>query len=699
MTRGTSDVFAAFGLALALGFALPTGALAVEGEGVDCNPLSLLEQETIDSREQDDSSDAVLLSEGNEGLTTEHTVIASTNNGQDSPIEESDATEGVEDSANGEVSNEQDETSAALEASELATASLETQLDGEQEPEEVEEPRTGWETVDGEMYYRDENGERVSGLQTIDGEYYYFDPSTYASLTEWCGVDGKTYYFDPKTHRAVKYTRDLVGTDGNLHSYYFNGAGVMQTGFITWTKDGTRSYYDPSTGAALTGWQDVSGKTYYFHPTTLRAVRYIQNGLIGRDGKKHDYYFNGLGQMFTGLLKWGAGDYSYYDSNGAASSGFVHVGTTVYYMSPSTLHSLRYSQVIGGKHYYFDSKYRMVKGWLTWGSDKSRSFYGDDGAAVSGWKTDGNAKYYISPTTLHTVRGLQTIQGKKYYFNTVNTILIVNNWVNMGGGTAGWAASDGVVTVNTAVKYDSQGILRGTKAGWLTLNSKQYFINKDLSFAIGWLSNGGYWYYLDPASGGAMVSGTTVTIDGYKRVFDNKGRCSKVGYQNPSNYYQVSSWTAPKSCASGIFSYVTPSMISADASRTDCIEAFIKRAYDYLDTPYVWDYACAPGVGVDCSGLVTQCLYAAGVVTPYTPYAHYHDPWQDHNAENMRADNKFKKISFSSRNRGDLIFYSGHVAIYLGNDRIIHALSPSQGVLISSVYSPGAVTGCSRVFV
>ena len=558
-------------------------------------------------------------------------------------------------------------------------------------------------------YYFNGLGQMFTGLLTWskDGTRSYYDPAAGnargAALTGWQDVSGKTYYFHPTTLRAVRYGNSLTGRDGAQHEYYFNGLGQMFTGLLTWSKDGTRSYYDPAAGnargAALTGWQDVSGKTYYFHPTTLRAVRYIQNGLIGRDGKKHDYYFNGLGQMFTGLLKWGAGDYSYYDSNGAASSGFVHVGTTVYYMSPSTLHSLRYSQVIGGKHYYFDSKYRMVKGWLTWGSDKSRSFYGDDGAAVSGWKTDGNAKYYISPTTLHTVRGLQTIQGKKYYFNTVNTILIVNNWVNMGGGTAGWAASDGVVTVNTAVKYDSQGILRGTKAGWLTLNSKQYFINKDLSFAIGWLSNGGYWYYLDPASGGAMVSGTTVTIDGYKRVFDNKGRCSKVGYQNPSNYYQVSSWTAPKSCASGIFSYVTPSMISADASRTDCIEAFIKRAYDYLDTPYVWDYACAPGVGVDCSGLVTQCLYAAGVVTPYTPYAHYHDPWQDHNAENMRADNKFKKISFSSRNRGDLIFYSGHVAIYLGNDRIIHALSPSQGVLISSVYSPGAVTGCSRVFV
>ena len=41
----------------------------------------------------------------------------------------------------------------------------------------------------------------------------------------------------------------------------------------------------------------------------------------------------------------------------------------------------------------------------------------------------------------------------------------------------------------------------------------------------------------------------------------------------------------------------------------------IEVAYEYLDanTPYIWDYACAPGVGVDCAGLVLQCLYATGM--------------------------------------------------------------------------------------
>lgn len=174
----------------------------------------------------------------------------------------------------------------------------------------------------------------------------------------------------------------------------------------------------------------------------------------------------------------------------------------------------------------------------------------------------------------------------------------------------------------------------------------------------------------------------------------------KSGYQNPSQYYQLSAYNCVlPSYAKGYHTYVTPSRISPLATRSQCVEAFIARAYDYLNTNYIWDYSTAPGGGVDCSGLVMQCLYAVGMQTPYNPYDHMYDPWQDHNAENMRADSKFKKISFSSRQRGDLIFYSGHVAIYLGNNRIIHALSPSKGVLISNVNSVGAVTGCSRVFV
>lgn len=174
-------------------------------------------------------------------------------------------------------------------------------------------------------------------------------------------------------------------------------------------------------------------------------------------------------------------------------------------------------------------------------------------------------------------------------------------------------------------------------------------------------------------------------------------KTGKSGYQNPKKYYQISAYNCVlPSYAHGFYTYVSPSGISPLATREECVEAFIARANKYLDTPYVWDWSMRPGEGVDCSGLVMQCLYAVGMQTPYNTYDHMYDPWQDHNAENMRVDKKFKKVSFKKRKRGDLIFYKGHVGIYLGNDEIINAYPPK--VQVQSVYS-WTVTGCRRVFV
>ena len=174
------------------------------------------------------------------------------------------------------------------------------------------------------------------------------------------------------------------------------------------------------------------------------------------------------------------------------------------------------------------------------------------------------------------------------------------------------------------------------------------------------------------------------------------------GYQNPSNFYQVS-------CASvaiphlnqGIFGYRTPSRIGTYATKQDCINAMITRAYDYVGTtPYIWDYSCAPGVGVDCAGLVMQCLYATGMnLGRYTPWDHYYTPGHDHYANDMWNDSRFKHLSFSQRQRGDLICYQGHIAIYIGNDQIIEAASPRYGVRVHSVYVGYQIKGVLRPFV
>lgn len=99
----------------------------------------------------------------------------------------------------------------------------------------------------------------------------------------------------------------------------------------------------------------------------------------------------------------------------------------------------------------------------------------------------------------------------------------------------------------------------------------------------------------------------------------------------------------------------------------------IDYAMRFLGTPYVWG-GNSLTKGVDCSGLVQQVFKAYGYSTPRV-------------SRDMAA--KYSKISASEAKAGDLVFYHNlrtgvvdHVAIYIGNGKIIHA---NNGVEISNV--------------
>ena len=184
--------------------------------------------------------------------------------------------------------------------------------------------------------------------------------------------------------------------------------------------------------------------------------------------------------------------------------------------------------------------------------------------------------------------------------------------------------------------------------------------------------------------------------------YSRKADLPYVGFQNPSQYYQVSNRSVSiKNQGYGIFGYRTESRIPYNATRNDCINAMITRAYDYVgSTPYIWDYSCAPGVGVDCAGLVMQSLYATGMnLGRYNPWDHYYTPGHDHYANDMWNDPRFLHLAFSQRQRGDLICYNGHIAIYIGNNQIIEASSPKNGVRVHSVYVGYNIKGVLRPFV
>lgn len=91
-------------------------------------------------------------------------------------------------------------------------------------------------------------------------------------------------------------------------------------------------------------------------------------------------------------------------------------------------------------------------------------------------------------------------------------------------------------------------------------------------------------------------------------------------------------------------------------------------ALQFLGNPYVWG-GTSLTKGVDCSGFVMQV------------YAHYGIPLP-HSSSALRGVGR--GVSYSEAQPGDIICYSGHVAIYLGGGKIVHASNPKDGIKVST---------------
>ena len=106
--------------------------------------------------------------------------------------------------------------------------------------------------------------------------------------------------------------------------------------------------------------------------------------------------------------------------------------------------------------------------------------------------------------------------------------------------------------------------------------------------------------------------------------------------------------------------------------RTNSVaETAIAFAMAQLGKPYRWG-ATGPG-SYDCSGLVMRAFQSAGVSLPRST---------------KTIIGKGKTVSRQALVRGDLIWTSsGHMGIYLGDNKMIHAPQTGDVVKISTVWS------------
>lgn len=96
-------------------------------------------------------------------------------------------------------------------------------------------------------------------------------------------------------------------------------------------------------------------------------------------------------------------------------------------------------------------------------------------------------------------------------------------------------------------------------------------------------------------------------------------------------------------------------------------------ARSLLHAPYLWGGNSV--AGVDCSGLVQLAFHAANRLMP---------------ADSTPQRGIGHAITAGEEEPGDLIFWAGHVALFMGGDRIIHANGHAMCVAIESLSGAAA---------
>lgn len=172
-----------------------------------------------------------------------------------------------------------------------------------------------------------------------------------------------------------------------------------------------------------------------------------------------------------------------------------------------------------------------------------------------------------------------------------------------------------------------------------------------------------------------LTYGTKVTIQGTTGSWYKVKVGSTTGYVSKAYIKKVSSSSSTTTTSSK----VTSSSVGNSKTKGQQI---VNYALKFVGNKYVYG-GTSLTKGADCSGFTMSVYKYFGYTLPRTSAA-------------QRTAGK-KVASLAQAQAGDLICYSGHVAIYMGNNKIVHSANPRRGIVSGDAATSMTILAIRRI--
>ncbi len=334
----------------------------------------------------------------------------------------------------------------------------------------------GWQQMNGQTYYVNEDYSFKVGWQEIDGSEYYFDEKGVLLHGSLYKENGKIYYLK---HTGKKAKDEVIYILGK--NYYFDQNGVMSFGLTL--KDGKYYYVNEDASFAKSCWKIIGGKQFYFN---YLGQRYEQVGwsIIGNNR----YYFNDDYSTSTGMCMIDQ-DIYYFSMNGVMyQNRFLSYGNETYYFDEEGKMVKDCYITINQKPYYFDAEGRRGLGLVEINGEIF--FMNEDTSVIQNDFASENGKtYYFSEDgSMLQGSGFAYINDERYYFSEDYSILKDGEY--QIDGIYYLFDENGKVYRNRFVEKDGKTYYYGSdgskaRSKWCTINKQKYYFFYDGSMAKG----------------------------------------------------------------------------------------------------------------------------------------------------------------------------------------------------------------------